>query len=978
MNKLFTKIASAFVGIAMAVGVGVALGVDRKAEPVKADEVTLAYSGSTTTNMDGKNQAALLGLSAADWSVVGDKGGASNNVGLNKAGDLRLYYSDAGSNTLTVSSLKSWTINSIVITYTGSGYANGKVLVGSSVVTDTDSSATTSTHAINSTSFVVTNGNTSNTQVRITSILIDYTNGGGEQTLYTVTLNANLDDYTEDVPSVTQSSEGAAVTIPSLTLEGYDFDGWNTEADGSGTGVAAGSYTPTDNITLFGQWSKSSEETGSWEKTELADLTADDVFVIVGNNGSNYAMANDNGTSAAPAAVAVTVESDEITSKVVDKIKWNVAGNASDGYTFYPNGSTTTWLYCTNTNNGVRVGTNENKAFTISEAGYLLHTATKRYVGVYNSADWRCYTSINDNIKGQTFAFYKYNDGDVPQPKITLDPATLSLTTSSEEQTVTVTPNGAFEGTPTITLENVPSFVNASVDGLSVKVSPKSAGTASVITVKATSGEQVATADLTVSVADNHGRSADDPLSVAEARAVIDGTYSIDATVTYYVVGLYESTPTAWSDQHKNVTYNVVDKDDTTQKFQYYRMSADADPKCGDGDLIIVSCLGSKFTKYGSTYECQTPAYVSHSTQDIPLEELRLSADLTQIKVGDTLSLSLEYVPSTTTHKDVTYESSNDEIAEVSETGVVSANASGEVVITVKSNDYEAITDTYEITVLDPAIEGDYLIKYDTSKSIAYNTSMTLTDFPSYTTGFNADVFSLISVSAVYANNTPKTSYFSFGGHSTTGGSLGMTLNDTGYVITKVVLTKALSIGSETPSVEVGDISYDPVNTETNYSFYPYNSQFSIETVGRLFFESIIVTVAKDDSSAALAESYEAAFIDLTSKACEAKNVTESDWTRVKQAFTNLNSYDSNAAELVKAAPESVDAIARYKVIIERYGYEDFLNKGYEKVTKTGYDITKDTVSSSSAIVIVTIIAITSVTAIGALLVIKRRKSITK
>lgn len=152
---------------------------------------------------------------------------------------------------------------------------------------------------------------------------------------------------------------------------------------------------------------------GVWVKTDLADLTSSDVFVIVGNDGYNNAMTNDNGTSNAPAAVEVTVTGDMITSNVADNMKWNISGNATDGYTFYPNGDSEKWLYCTNTNNGVRVGTNENKNFTVSKEGYLVNSATSRYIGVYtdtSGSDWRCYTTINNNIKDQTFSFYKFTD----------------------------------------------------------------------------------------------------------------------------------------------------------------------------------------------------------------------------------------------------------------------------------------------------------------------------------------------------------------------------------------------------------------------------------------------------------------------------------------------------------------------------------------------------------------------------------------
>ena len=165
-----------------------------------------------------------------------------------------------------------------------------------------------------------------------------------------------------------------------------------------------------------------------WVETSLSDLAEGNVFVIVGNNGSNYALSNDNGTSSAPAAVAVTVTDNKITSKVADNIKWNVSGNATDGYTFYPNGSTATWLYCTNTNNGVRVGTNANKTFNI-DGNYLKNSATSRYVGIYDSADWRCYTSINSNIENQTFKFYKKQSEGTPV--ISADDVTLAYDATS-------------------------------------------------------------------------------------------------------------------------------------------------------------------------------------------------------------------------------------------------------------------------------------------------------------------------------------------------------------------------------------------------------------------------------------------------------------------------------------------------------------------------------------------------------------------
>ena len=159
---------------------------------------------------------------------------------------------------------------------------------------------------------------------------------------------------------------------------------------------------------------------GNWVLTELADLTAGDVFVIVGTNDLGehyYAMSNDKGTLNPPTAVAVTVADNTLSGEIADNLQWNLTASNS-GYTFYPAGSASTWLYCTNGNNGVRVGTNNNSVF-VMDGGYLKHVATSRFVGIYNSQDWRCYTSNSgsSNIAGQTFAFYKKVSDDVTYNK---------------------------------------------------------------------------------------------------------------------------------------------------------------------------------------------------------------------------------------------------------------------------------------------------------------------------------------------------------------------------------------------------------------------------------------------------------------------------------------------------------------------------------------------------------------------------------
>lgn len=117
----------------------VSLTVTREAEEggegePAAQEVTMQYSGSTTTNLTGENDAALVGLDATEWSVVGAKGSSNNLPGLNKEGTIRLYGHADGGNTITVSSLNNATINSITLDLKASNN-NIYVKVGDNTIT---------------------------------------------------------------------------------------------------------------------------------------------------------------------------------------------------------------------------------------------------------------------------------------------------------------------------------------------------------------------------------------------------------------------------------------------------------------------------------------------------------------------------------------------------------------------------------------------------------------------------------------------------------------------------------------------------------------------------------------------------------------------------------------------------------------------------------------------------------------------------
>lgn len=229
---------------------------------------------------------------------------------------------------------------------------------------------------------------------------------------YTVTYHSAGSVYS--TATVVEGNAIGADNLPKPTVDGWTFVGWSTTeiptAQDSEPALYAGTETVTGNLDLYAVYAKAAAGTGtSYVKTDIGSIKpADEVVITATVNGTVYAMSNANGTGAAPAATAVTVSSNTLSATPDSTLLWNIV-HLGGNLTIYPNGTTEKWLYCNNSNDGVRVGTNANNVFQIdSTSGYLMNTKTTapRYLGVYNTADWRCYTNTTGNIANQTLAFY--------------------------------------------------------------------------------------------------------------------------------------------------------------------------------------------------------------------------------------------------------------------------------------------------------------------------------------------------------------------------------------------------------------------------------------------------------------------------------------------------------------------------------------------------------------------------------------------
>ena len=152
-----------------------------------------------------------------------------------------------------------------------------------------------------------------------------------------------------------------------------------------------------------------------WVETAPGNLKTGDVVVIV-DQTSKKAMSNNPGTKEAPEAVGVTLSDDksEITSEIATTLQWDVtADNGTYKFSVTKEGKTN-YMYCINNNNGIKVGDNDRdrskfviKTKSSNGANFLYNPYTKRYLGVHINQDWRCYTTIHENISATVTTFYK-------------------------------------------------------------------------------------------------------------------------------------------------------------------------------------------------------------------------------------------------------------------------------------------------------------------------------------------------------------------------------------------------------------------------------------------------------------------------------------------------------------------------------------------------------------------------------------------
>ena len=172
MNKFAKRLTGAFVGLAMAVGVGVAIGASTKeAIPVHAASYSdVLVSSSSSTYYSAGYLTGSGTTSQATWTSTGftavQTKNSGNNVSLTYA-EIRVYQYHS----FTVTPNSGYQIDSIVCTANSNSYANA---IGGSALTNCAKSTNGSTVTLTPTNGSAAVGFTNSAQSRINSITVNY------------------------------------------------------------------------------------------------------------------------------------------------------------------------------------------------------------------------------------------------------------------------------------------------------------------------------------------------------------------------------------------------------------------------------------------------------------------------------------------------------------------------------------------------------------------------------------------------------------------------------------------------------------------------------------------------------------------------------------------------------------------------------------------------------------------------------------
>lgn len=905
--KLFSKIATALVGMAMAIGVGVAVSGNNSKE-VRAASTTLS---STFTSISWADSNSLWN-SDKDGTATGD----SRGISIQKAA--------TGAGATTKTSYSNVSAASIWLSKSSNGVGSVTLKVGSTTVLTQSTFTSSSTEYAGSIGTALSGAISFSVTCTTSTIYVEkvqwtYDEGG---VTYTITYDSN--GGTGTMEDTTNTVAACTFTAP----EGKTFSTWNTAANGSGTNYAPGA-TATSDLDLFAIWvDKPTAVTLDKIGTALpttANTTLETVDIADGSDTYtlNYLQCKKQGDS-----------------MFMTK---NVSPFISN-HTEIPGAITSVEVFI---NSGASGSTTYDVAFGTSE-----YTTATAGIGAVNITGGNSHVFENEDVTDATYfciTLGNANNGQVlkivvsyeasSEPKLLIQDTNHStgpfemVYNSSDSVYLTAWDEGAEnpikEGlTWTFSNNDVVNHVEDSYTW--TELTPKGVG--SVDVTVSHEGYKSATTKVTVTPGTLTGI-----------------TVSGSMTKTSYYVG------EAWSNAGLVATatydsgYQVVVTDEATWTWN------PASPAVTVTSVVATATIGEVS---GSSSAQTVTVSKTNQIQALYTKESRASVDVYGYYVG--------YLTHTNKAGTITY---YDIIIQDGEYGIMAYGVSTEPSYTVKET-------VLHVTGSISIYSGLYEIG---SPSVSEASSIPEDKVPD-----NPVVYAAAGgETAEYASRmTTVTGTFvvasgSQGDFSSDAGTNDITLTFTvGSKTVQVFYKKA----AQTADADTYAAMKDAVgSTEvTVKGFTSWHNGFQVQMNG-------YIPPAEDYT----AEEFSQDLLDQTDAVCKDYDDVTNNHDAIEAIWSNLASndkYPSLPADqktiLAEAARDESgtvveQAMARYDYLTGKYNLSNFINGRTPVVFAAPSTISSDNnINSSMSIIVVAVIAITSLSAIGVLLVIKRRKSI--
>lgn len=362
----------------------------------------------------------------------------------------------------------------------------------------------------------------------------------------------------------------------------------------------------TFNVDMAGIEYPTDEDAETWQLiTNVADITDGEYIIVAKNNDGNIVyLPSATNTSSAPTQTVITVTGLDLSNADVFKTTLIPAGAR---FTFTGSANAVTianadgkYLYTTSSNNGLRVGNTNNTwkiaaHASVNQSLSLQYTSTPRYITLYNSQDWRCYTksygSYTDDGSAQNGVTYLYK-------KITKDPAISASAIEVDaiggkgEASYTVN-NMADDVTATYTDEWITAM--AGNGSILYEVEPNYTGDVRTGKITLSSASKGVTKDVTVT-------QAADEFKVSNAVVSLDA--EANSTATFTVTSTYAAAISV--DDAKKWSVSATNIEAGTTEITVTALTANGGEEAIEGTITITRAADSKYIEVAITQNVAT------------------------------------------------------------------------------------------------------------------------------------------------------------------------------------------------------------------------------------------------------------------------------------------------------------------------------------------------------------------------------------